>query len=73
MEKGKPNNSMTYEEDITMDKKIIDILSKPIPVPFIVKESRADSFINSKKGTNSKLDEIIQKAEKIEKNITHKE
>lgn len=39
----------------------------------IIKLKFLEKFINHKKGANPKLKEILKKAEKIEKNITHKE
>ena len=39
----------------------------------IINDKKLNDFTNHKKGKNSKLKEIFKKAERIVKNITHKE
>ena len=49
------------------------VLSKPSDNGFIVNENNIDIFLNHKKGSNNKLDIILEKAMRIENNIVHKD
>ena len=61
-------------DDIINSKEyaLMEVLSKPVDIAFIVQESKSNDFINSKKGNDKKKD-ILQKAKRIEENITYKE
>lgn len=39
----------------------------------IISDKKLNDFMNHKRGKNPKLKEILKKAERIAKNITHKE
>lgn len=70
MEKDKFGNS---KEGIKKGGDIMAVLSKPVNVAFVVKESESREFFNHKRGSNDRVKDIIVKAKKIERNIVHKE
>ena len=70
MKKDKFNNP---KEETNKGGDIMAVLTKPVNLAFIVKESEAPQFFNHKKGSNDKIKNIIEKARKIEGNIMHKE
>ena len=49
------------------------VLAKPNNNGFIVNENNIDTFLNHKKGSNNKLDTILEKAKRIENNIVHRD
>ena len=49
------------------------ILAKPNNNGFAVNENNIDIFLNHKKGSNNKLDIILEKARRIENNIIHRD
>ena len=55
------------------NEDIMEVLSKPIDMPFIIKSNKVNDFINHKKDNSEKLKEILKKAEKIKENIVYKE
>ena len=69
IQKNKKNNNKNFKNE----ESIMEILSKPVDVPFVVKESEFNDFRNRKRGKDKKLKEILEKAKKIEENIIHKE
>ena len=70
MEKDKFGNS---KEGIKKGGDIMAVLSKPVNIAFVVKESESCEFFNHKRGSNDRVKDIIVKAKKIERNIVHKE
>lgn len=70
MKKDKFNNQ---KEETNKGGDIMAVLTKPVNVAFIVKESEAHQFFSHKRDSNDKIKNIIEKARKIEGNITHKE
>ena len=66
-------NESDSNENFKNKENIMDILSKPVNVPFIVKESEFNNFRNRKRGKDKKLKEILEKAKKIEENIVYRE
>ena len=69
IQKNKKDNNKNFKNE----ESIMEILSKPVDVPFVVKESEFNDFRNRKRGEDKKLKEILEKAKKIEENIIHKE
>lgn len=69
IQKNKKDNNKNFKNE----ESIMEILSKPVDVPFVVKESEFNDFRNRKRGKDKKLKEILEKAKKIEENIIHKE